>query len=63
MSTPDHRPDEHWVRRAEALWQESDRLRELLERGRATSLDDSPTMALERAEELLADVYASRRAR
>jgi hypothetical protein len=63
MSTPDHWPDEHWVERAEALWQESDRLRELLERGPATSLDDAPTMTLERAEELLADVSASRRAR
>ncbi len=57
------RPEALRTRRAEALWHESDRLRELLERGRAIDLDDAPTMTLERAEELLADVAASRRAR
>lgn len=61
LSTEDHRTDERWVRRTTVLWEESDRLRESLERGRATDLDDAPTMTLERAEELLADVAASRR--
>ena len=57
------RPEALRTRRAEALWQESDRLRELLEQGRATHLDDAPTLTLEQAEELLADLAASRRAR
>lgn len=57
------RPDALRVRRADQSLAEAERLRDLLERGRSTRLADAPAVDVERAEQLTADVAASRSAR
>ena len=57
------RPDQLRVRRAETALQGAEQVRELLERGRSTGLGSAPTISGERADELVADVQASRRHR
>jgi antitoxin (DNA-binding transcriptional repressor) of toxin-antitoxin stability system len=57
------RPDALRVRRADRVLAEAGRLRDILERGRATRLDEAPVVSADRAEQLVADVGASRVAR
>ncbi|MFM7535739.1 MAG: type II toxin-antitoxin system Phd/YefM family antitoxin [Acidimicrobiales bacterium] len=57
------RPDTIRVRRADRALADAERLRELLDRARAARLPDAPTVSAERAEELVADVAASRSTR
>jgi antitoxin (DNA-binding transcriptional repressor) of toxin-antitoxin stability system len=57
------RPDALRVRRADQSLAEAERLRDLLDRGRNARLSDAPAMSVERAEELVAEVAASRSAR
>jgi len=57
------RPDAIRVRRADQALAEAERLRILLDRGRNGSLADAPSVSVERAEELVANVAASRSAR
>ncbi len=57
------RPDSIRVRRADRALAEAERLRDLLDRGRSTPLSDAPPVSVERAEELVAGVIASRSAR
>jgi len=57
------RPDTIRVRRADRALADAERLRELLDRARATRLPDAPTVSAERAEELVAHVAASRSTR
>ena len=57
------RPDAIRVRRADQALAEAERLRMLLDRGRNASLADAPSVSVERAEELVANVTASRSTR
>lgn len=57
------RPDAMRVRRADQALAEADRLRDLLDRGRGARLSDAPVLSAERADELVAEVAASRSAR
>lgn len=57
------RPDAMRVRRADRALAQAERLRDLLDHGRASRLDAASTLTPERAEELVADVRASRAAR
>jgi prevent-host-death family protein len=57
------RPDALRARRADRALAEAERLRDLLDRGRLARLSDAPAVTLDRAEELVADVAASRSAR
>jgi len=57
------RPDAIRVRRADQSLAEAERLRDLLDRGRNARLSEAPALSLERAEELVAEVAASRSAR
>lgn len=57
------RPDTIRVRRADRALGDAERLRDLLDRGRASRLSDAPDMTVERAEELAAEVAAARSAR
>jgi antitoxin (DNA-binding transcriptional repressor) of toxin-antitoxin stability system len=57
------RPDAIRVRRADRALADAERLRELLDRGRATRLVDAPAVSVERAEQLVVEVAASRSAR
>jgi len=56
-------PDALRVRRADRALADAERLRNLLDRGRAARLSDAPAVTLTRAEELTAEVTASRSAR
>lgn len=57
------RPDAVRVRRADQALADAERLRDLLARARSTPFADAPTVSADRAEELIADVAASRSAR
>ena len=57
------RPDALRARRADGTLAEAERLRDLLDRARATPLSDAPALSGGRAEELVAHVHASRSAR
>ncbi|MGB3412690.1 MAG: type II toxin-antitoxin system Phd/YefM family antitoxin [Microthrixaceae bacterium] len=57
------RPDAIRVRRADRALAEAERVRELLDRGRNTRLSEVPVLTTERADELVAEVAASRSAR
>lgn len=57
------RPDALRVRRADRALAEAERLGDLLDRGRSTPLDAVPAVSTERADELVAEVAASRSAR
>ena len=57
------RPDAIRVRRADKAIAEAERLRDLLDRGRSVRLCDAPVVSVERADELLAELAASRSAR
>lgn len=57
------RPDSIRVRRADRALGDAERLRELLASGRLARLADTPDVSIERADELVAEVAASRRAR
>jgi len=57
------RPDAIRVRRADQAIAEAERLRDLLDRGRSARLSDAPVVSDERADELLAELAASRSAR
>lgn len=57
------RPDTIRVRRADQALADAERLRDLLDRGRASRLSDAPGMTVERAEQLVAEVTAARSAR
>lgn len=57
------RPDALRVRRADQALAEAERVRDLLQRGRAARLDDAAVLTAERAEELVADVEAARSSR
>lgn len=57
------RPDALRVRRADQALADTERLRDLLARARSTPLADAPSVRADRAEELVADVAASRSAR
>lgn len=56
-------PDAIRVRRADRALADAERLRDLLHRGRVSRLSDAPLVSVERAEELLAEVAASRSVR
>lgn len=56
------RPDSLRARRADRALGEAERLRDLLQQGRAARLDDVATITAARAEQLLDDVVATRRA-
>lgn len=57
------RPDTIRVRRADRALADAERLRDLLDHGRASRLADAPDMTVERAEQLVAEVAAARSAR
>lgn len=57
------RPDAIRVRRADQALAEAERLRDFLDRGRSARLSDAPVVSAERADELVAEVAASRSAR
>lgn len=57
------RPDALRVRRADRALADAERLRDLLDRGRLAPLAKAPAVSVERAEELVAAVAASRSAR
>jgi antitoxin (DNA-binding transcriptional repressor) of toxin-antitoxin stability system len=57
------RPDRLRVRRATGALGTADKVRELIERGRATGLSDAPTISSERVAELVADVRDGREGR
>lgn len=57
------RPDAIRVRRADRALADAERLRNLLDRGRTARLADAPAVTVERAEELVAEVAATRSAR
>jgi antitoxin (DNA-binding transcriptional repressor) of toxin-antitoxin stability system len=57
------RPDAIRVRRADRALAEAERLRDLLARARSAPLSDAPLVSAERAEELVAEVAASRSVR
>ena len=54
------RPDAIRVRRADQALAEAERLRDILSRGRSARLSDAPGMSIERADELVAELAASR---
>jgi len=54
------RPDRLRVRRETGALATADKVRELIERGRATSLADAPVISPERAAELVDDVREGR---
>lgn len=56
------RPDTIRFRRVDAALSEAERLRHRVDRGRQTPLSDAPALSAERAEELVAEVAASRSA-
>jgi antitoxin (DNA-binding transcriptional repressor) of toxin-antitoxin stability system len=56
------RPDTIRVRRADRALGDAERLRALMDRGRATRLADAPAIGVEWADRLAAEVAASRRA-
>jgi prevent-host-death family protein len=57
------RPDTLRARRADEAMAVADRLREILREGRARPLSTKPTVGTARADELVADMRASRRRR
>lgn len=57
------RPDAIRIRRADQALAEAERLRDLLAHGRRTPLADVPTVSGDRADDLVAEVAASRSAR
>lgn len=57
------RPDRLRVRRADEALAASERLRDLLDRGRRSRLSPRPALSEERADALVADVKASRSTR
>lgn len=57
------RPDAIRVRRADRALADAERLRDLLDRARATPLSEAPDVSPERAQELIAHVAASRSGR
>lgn len=57
------RPDAIRVRRADQALADAERVRDLLERARSMPLSEDSTVSAERAQELLADVAASRSTR
>jgi antitoxin (DNA-binding transcriptional repressor) of toxin-antitoxin stability system len=57
------RPDALVSRRADRAYAAADRIRQLLAKGRATDLAEAPGLTAERAEELVAEMRASREAR
>lgn len=57
------RPDAVRVRRADDALAQAERLRALLAEGRASRLDDVPTLTSHRADALVADVRAARATR
>ncbi|HSL59722.1 MAG TPA: type II toxin-antitoxin system prevent-host-death family antitoxin [Acidimicrobiales bacterium] len=57
------RPDALRARRADRSLADAELLRDLLQQARATQLDDAPAMSAERAEQLIAEVAASRSVR
>ena len=54
------RPDAVRARRADDALAEAERLRDLIDRSRATPLAAAPTLTTERADELVAEVHRSR---
>jgi antitoxin (DNA-binding transcriptional repressor) of toxin-antitoxin stability system len=56
-------PDAIRIRRVDRALADAERLRSLVDRGRLTRLSDAPAMTVERAEELVGEVAASRSAR
>ena len=54
------RPDAVRVRRGGDALAEAEHLREVMDRGRTTRLDDAPSVAAERADSLVAEVERSR---
>ncbi len=57
------RPDAVRVRRADDALAQAERIRALLAEGRASHLDDVPTLTSHRADALVADVRAARATR
>ena len=57
------RPDAIRARRADRALGDAERLRDLLDRGRAAPLSDAPAVSDERAERLVAEVAAARSGR
>ena len=57
------RPDSIRARRADRALGDAERLRDLLDRARATRLSDAPTVSARWADELVAEVAAGRAAR
>ena len=57
------RPDAVRSRRADRALADAEHLRQLVERGRAASLVEAPSITAERAERLVGEVRAGRRAR
>ncbi len=57
------RPDALRVRRADGILAAATRLQQLMERGATMPLATFPTMSVDRAEALLADISASRSSR
>lgn len=54
------RPDALRARRADRALGDAERVRDLLDRARATPLSDAPTVSAKRAAELVAEVAAGR---
>jgi antitoxin (DNA-binding transcriptional repressor) of toxin-antitoxin stability system len=57
------RPDALASRRADRAYAAAERVRDLLARGRATDIDAAPRLSADQADELAAEVHASREAR
>lgn len=57
------RPDALHARRADRALGDAERLRELMERGREVPLADAPSISVDRAERLVAEVASARSAR
>lgn len=57
------RPDTVRARRADRALAAAERLRDLLDRGRASRLSEAPDLTVERAEQLVAGVTAARSSR
>lgn len=57
------RPDALRVRRADGILAAANRLQDLIERGGSMPLETMPTISVDRAEALLAEIAASRSAR
>jgi prevent-host-death family protein len=57
------RPDSIRMRRADRALGDAERLRELVRRGASSDLATAPVLSAQRADELIADVRASRAAR